>query len=66
MSNHGVWSLNRIEHQFAFPVDVHTIVYCVPENGNKFIQGEPVDSNRSLTVVPNWTARRKHGILSFL
>jgi len=38
----------------------HTIVYCVTENGNKFVLSEPVDSNKSLTVVLNWTAGLKH------
>jgi hypothetical protein len=35
-------------------------VYCVAENGEKFVLGEPVDSKRSLTVVLNWTAGLKH------
>ena len=46
--------------QVPFPVDVRTIVFCVAENGNKFIFAEPVDSKESLTVVLNWTAGLKH------
>ena len=46
--------------QVPFSVDVRTIVYCVAENGKKFILGEPVDRNRSLTVVLNWTSGLKH------
>ena len=50
----------KVLFQIPFPVDVRTIVYCVTENGNKFILGEPVDRNKSLTVVLNWTAGLKH------
>jgi hypothetical protein len=46
--------------QVPFPLDVRKIVYCVAENGNKFILGEPVDSHSSLSVVLNWTAGLKH------
>jgi serine/threonine protein kinase/Tol biopolymer transport system component len=45
--------------QVPFPVDVRTIVFCVADNGNKFIFAEPVDSSESLTVVLNWTALLK-------
>jgi hypothetical protein len=55
-----VTGVPKILFQVPFPVDVRTIVYCVAENGNKFIFGEPVDSNRSLTVVLNWIAGLKH------
>jgi hypothetical protein len=50
----------KVLFQVPFLVDVRTIVYCVAENGNEFILGEPVDRNRSLTVVLNWTAALKH------
>jgi hypothetical protein len=50
----------KVLFQTPFRVDLHTIVYCVTENGNKFILSEPVDSNKSLTVVLNWTAGLKH------
>jgi serine/threonine protein kinase/Tol biopolymer transport system component len=50
----------KVLFQVPFPVDVRTIVYCVTENGNKFILGEPVDRNKSLTVVLNWTAALKN------
>ena len=46
--------------QVPFPVDVRTIVYCVTENGKKFILGEPVDRDKSITVVLNWNAGLKH------
>ena len=46
--------------QIPFPVDVRRIVYCVTENGRKFIFGEPVDRNGSLTVVLSWTAELTH------
>jgi hypothetical protein len=49
-----VTGVPRVLFQVPFPVDARTIVYCVAENGNMFIFGEPVDSNRSLTVVLNW------------
>ena len=55
-----VTGVPKVLFQVPFPVDVRTIVYCVTENGNKFILGEPVESNRSLTVVLNWTAALKH------
>ena len=55
-----VTGVPKVLFQVPFPVDVRTIVYCVAENGNKFIFGEPVDSNRSLTVVLNWIAGLKH------
>jgi eukaryotic-like serine/threonine-protein kinase len=42
--------------QLPFPVDIRWIVYSVADNGNTFILGEPVDKDRSLTVVLNWTA----------
>jgi hypothetical protein len=51
--------LPKVLFQLPFPVDVHTIVYCLAENGNKFIFGEPVESNSSLTVVLNWIAGLK-------
>jgi len=50
----------KVLFQVPFPVDVRTIVYCVAENGEKFILGEPVDNNRSLTVVLNWTSGLNH------
>jgi hypothetical protein len=50
----------KVLFQIPFRVDVRTIVYCVTENGNKFILGEPIDRNESLTVVLNWTAGLKH------
>jgi Tol biopolymer transport system component len=50
----------KVLFQMPFRVDVRWIVYCVAENGNKFILSEPVDSNQSLTVVLNWTAGLKH------
>ena len=49
----------KVLFQVPFPVDVRTILYCVAENGNKFILGEPVDSNGSITVVLNWTTGLK-------
>jgi hypothetical protein len=49
----------KVLFQAPFPVDVRTIVYCVSENGNKFIFGEPVDRNKSLTVVLNWATGLK-------
>jgi len=55
-----VTGVPKVLFQVPFPVDVRTIVYCVAENGNKFIFGEPVDSNKSLTVVLNWIAGLKH------
>jgi len=55
-----VTGVPKVLFQVPFPVDVRTIVYCVAENGNKFIFGEPVDNNRSLTVVLNWIAVLKH------
>ena len=50
----------KVLFQVPFPVDVRTIVYCVAENGNKFILSEPIDDNQSLSVVLNWTAALKH------
>jgi hypothetical protein len=50
----------KVLFQMPFRVDVRWIVYCIAENGNKFILSEPVDSNQSLTVVLNWTAGLKH------
>jgi Tol biopolymer transport system component len=50
----------KVLFQMPFRVDVRWIVYCVAENGNKFILSEPVDNNQSLTVVLNWTAGLKH------
>jgi hypothetical protein len=50
----------KVLFQVPFPVDVRTIVYSAAENGNKFILGEPIDSNSSLSVVLNWTAGLKH------
>jgi Tol biopolymer transport system component len=55
-----VTGVPKVLFEIPFPVDVRTIVYCVTENGNKFILGEPVDRNKSLTVVLNWTAGLKH------
>jgi hypothetical protein len=55
-----VTGVPKLLFQVPFPVDVRAIVYCVTENGNKFILAEPVDRNRSLTVVLNWTAGLKH------
>jgi Tol biopolymer transport system component len=55
-----VTGVPKVLFQVPFPVDVRTIVYCVTENGNKFILGEPVDRNKSLTVVLNWTTGLKH------
>jgi Tol biopolymer transport system component len=46
--------------QLPFPVDVSTIVFCVAENGNKFIFAEPVESQETLSVVLNWNAGLKH------
>jgi len=43
-----------------FPVDVSTIVFCVAENGNKFIFAEPVESQETLSVVLNWNAALRH------
>jgi serine/threonine protein kinase/Tol biopolymer transport system component len=54
-----VTGVPKVLFQVPFPVDVRTIVYCVAENGKKFILGEPVDSNRSLTVVLNWSVGLK-------
>ena len=45
--------------QVPFPVDVRTIVFCVADNGKKFIFAEPVDRNESLNLVLNWTAALK-------
>jgi hypothetical protein len=61
LSRYQPATLNVATHPFQIPfrVDVRTIVYCVTENGNKFILSEPVDSNQSLTVVLNWTAGLK-------
>jgi hypothetical protein len=50
----------RMLFQIPFRVDVRSIVYCVAENGNKFILSEPVDRNKALTIVLNWTAGLKH------
>lgn len=55
-----VTGVPKVLFQVPFPVDVRTIVYCVTENGQKFIFGEPVDSNGSLSVVLNWTAGLKY------
>jgi serine/threonine protein kinase len=55
-----VTGVPKVLFQVPFPVDVRTIVYCVTENGKKFILGEPVDSNRSLTVMLNWIGGLKH------
>ena len=55
-----VTGVPKVLFEISFPVDVRTIVYCVTENGNKFILGEPIDRNKSLTVVLNWTAGLKH------
>ena len=30
------------------------------DNGNKFVLSEPVDKNKSFTIVLNWTAGLKH------
>jgi Tol biopolymer transport system component/DNA-binding winged helix-turn-helix (wHTH) protein len=49
----------KVLFQVPFPVDVRTIVYCVAENGKKFVFGEPVQSNSSFTVVLNWTSGLK-------
>jgi len=46
--------------QVPFPVDVRTIVFCVAENGSKFIVAEPIESQEALTVVLNWTVGLKH------
>jgi hypothetical protein len=49
----------KVLFQVPFPVDVRTIVYCVADNGKKFVFGEPVQSNSSFTVVLNWTSGLK-------
>jgi serine/threonine protein kinase len=49
-----VTGVPRFLFQLPFPVDVRTIVFCVAENGNKFIFAEPVESQETLTVVLNW------------
>ena len=55
-----VTGVPKVLFQVPFPVDVRTIVYCVAENGKKFVFGEPVESKSSISVVLNWTERLKH------
>jgi hypothetical protein len=45
--------------QTKLQVDPFGSQYCVTGNGKKFIIGEPVEAARSLTVVINWTAKKK-------
>src|SRR5215467_11669337 len=54
-----VTGVPKVLFQVPFPVDVRTIVYCVADNGKKFIFAEPVDRNESLNLVLNWTAALK-------
>jgi hypothetical protein len=54
-----VTGVPKVLFQVPFPVDVRTIVFCVADNGKKFIFAEPVDRNESLNLVLNWTAALK-------
>ena len=54
-----VTGVPKLLFQVPFPVDVSTIVFCVAQDGNKFIFAEPIESQEALSVVLNWASGLK-------
>ena len=57
----GKYEVSAPRALFRTPVQVDPFAtqYCVMGDGKKFVIAEPVESNKSLTVVLNWTAGLK-------
>jgi Tol biopolymer transport system component len=55
-----VTGVPKLLFQVPFTVDVSTIVFCVAQDGNKFIFAEPIESREALSVVLNWASGLKH------